>query len=325
MSARYRVATAAGAIGLGGVIWAVLAEPEPPPAALLLTAGAAPVAVLAAVSGRVGGAIPPGAILGGAIVGPLVAILGHGVVAAFVFAFAAGFADLGRDLIDSLRVDPRVTEILASPWVLVLLVDLAVVTPIVEETGKALGARFGGPRSRRDAFVAGVAAGTGFAVVENALYVGFAALFGGPWAAVALARSLGAAIHSLASGLVVLGWWDGRRGGVRVLARGFLAGAGVHALWNGGLVVLAVAATSADVGNASGAFEVVTLAYTIVLGAAFAGIMWLLAAALATDEGARPTLDFRRAPALAGWVVLAASTLVPAAMLILAFPEFYRG
>ena len=148
-------------------------------------------------------------------------------------------------MLDSLRIDPRLTDILSSPWVLLLLVDLAVVAPLTEETGKALGAGLARPAARRDAFVSGVAAGAGFAIVENILYASVAATVGGPWPAVVVARAMGAAVHPLASGLVVMGWWDARHGGGGpAMAKGFFAGAGVHAAWNASMVALVVAETA---------------------------------------------------------------------------------
>ncbi|NIS37015.1 MAG: PrsW family intramembrane metalloprotease, partial [Actinobacteria bacterium] len=69
------------------------------------------------------------------------------------------------------------------------------------------------------------AAGAGFAVVENVLYALGGAWASGPWTAILLARLPGAAVHPLASGLVVLGWWELRREdrsshGVRLMALG---------------------------------------------------------------------------------------------------------
>jgi hypothetical protein len=54
--------------------------------------------------------------LGGGVVGPIVAIASHASVGAFAYAFFLGFADAGRGLLDALRLDPRLQEVLASPW-----------------------------------------------------------------------------------------------------------------------------------------------------------------------------------------------------------------
>jgi RsiW-degrading membrane proteinase PrsW (M82 family) len=209
---------------MGIAVWAVLVPGDASSTFLVLGAVAAPIGVLLAVRRRVG---PTGAearaALGGAIVGPVVALASHAFVGAFATAFFLGFADAGRDLLEAFRVDPRLRDLLASPWVVLVMVDLAVVAPLTEEAGKALGAFwFGRPTTRREAFLAGAAAGTGFAVIENLLYAAFTGAFGGPWQAVVLARTVGSAVHPLASGLVALGVHDREAGGgAASLLRGY--------------------------------------------------------------------------------------------------------
>jgi RsiW-degrading membrane proteinase PrsW (M82 family) len=321
-SRRYRAAAVAGGLGLGAILWAILAGPEPPPFSLLLAAAAAPAAIMLAVWALIGGRFPRRALVGGAIIGPLVALASHAAVATFADAFLLGFAESGRELLDSLRADPKVIEVLGSPWVLVLLIELSVVAPLTEEVGKALGAALGRPSSREQAFLAGVAAGSGFAIVENVLYASLGSVFGGPWPAILLGRSLGAAVHPLASGFVVLGWWEWRHGGTLTgLAKRFLAGAGVHALWNGSLVALAVVETA----YAKGPLGPAGLAYSAAIGLALAGALWLMTARVVADRD--PLGGFRAddARTLAAWIVVAASFLVPVVLLVLAFPDFYAG
>jgi RsiW-degrading membrane proteinase PrsW (M82 family) len=326
VSVRHRWAVLALAAGLGSMLWVILAGDEPPPASLLVAAAAAPMAVLLAVVGRTGGWLPGRAIVGGGVIGPVVALAGHAVVFAFAAAFILGFRESGRALLDSLRIDPRLTEILSSPWVLLLLVDLVVVAPLTEETGKALGAGLARPATRRDAFVSGVAAGAGFAIVENILYASVAATFGGPWPAVVVARAMGAAVHPLASGLVVMGWWDAHHGGGGPsMARGFFAGAGVHAIWNASMVAVVVAQTGIWVSGAPYLIGTASLAFTGVLGVVAAAVLWWVAGQVLEPHA--PTIEIRasEARAVAGWIVLTAGLLVPVAILILAFPSFYTG
>jgi RsiW-degrading membrane proteinase PrsW (M82 family) len=306
---------------MGIAVWAVLVPGDASSTFLVLGAVAAPIGVLLAVRRRVG---PTGAearaALGGAIVGPVVALASHAFVGAFATAFFLGFADAGRDLLEAFRVDPRLRDLLASPWVVLVMVDLAVVAPLTEEAGKALGAFwFGRPTTRREAFLAGAAAGTGFAVIENLLYAGFTGTFGGPWQAVVLARTVGSAVHPLASGLVALGVHDRRAGGgTAALLRGYGAGVGVHALWNGSLVVLTVAATTA---GTEGTAAVVQLAFSAALGAALGAVLWIRAGRV----GEAPAAPAWSVPALAGWILLSAALLVPVVVIVLAFPEFYAG
>ncbi|HEX9122508.1 MAG TPA: PrsW family glutamic-type intramembrane protease [Actinomycetota bacterium] len=326
MNRWYRWALAALVLGIGAIVWSILARTEPPPATLFVAAAAAPLAVVFGVLGRMGGRLPTPALIGGAILGPLVAVVGHAAVFAFAAAFLLGFFEAGRSLLEELRVDPRITDIMASPWLLLVLVDASVVAPLTEETGKALGARLARPSSRREAFLAGAAAGAGFAIVENVLYALAGAVFGGPWTAIVVARAMGAAVHPLASGLVVAGWWDARHGGgARALGRGFLAGAGVHALWNGTTVALAVAETAIRVRGAPGMMGVASLAFTAALGVVAAAALWAVSGSVIAGRDPSSAVRVSEARTMAAWIVLAASLLVPVAVLILAFPSVYLG
>jgi RsiW-degrading membrane proteinase PrsW (M82 family) len=310
-------------LAISVAVWSVLAPGVESDALLVIGAAAAPIGVLLAVRARAGSSgREMTAALGGGVVGPVVAIASHAFVGAFAYAFFLGFAEAGQGLLDALRLDPRLQDVLASPWVVLLLVDVAVVAPLTEEAGKALGAFwFAPPKDRREAFLTGVAAGTGFAVVENLLYAGLAAAVGGPWQVVVLARTLGAAVHPLASGFVAIGVYDRREGeGTGALLRGYGAGVGVHALWNGSLVVLAVAGTVAEASGEATA-ELVQLAFSAVLGAGLGAVLWIRLGRVAEDAG-EPT--WSRA-ALAAWILLCASLLVPVAVIVLVFPLFYVG
>jgi RsiW-degrading membrane proteinase PrsW (M82 family) len=291
---------------------------------LLFGAAAAPVGVLLVVLARAGAPIASlRAAIGGAVVGPVVALASHAAVAAFAYAFFLGFADAGRALLDALRIDPRLHEVIASPWTIVFLVDLAVVAPMTEEAGKALGGfLFARPRSRREAFVIGACAGTGFAVVENVLYAGLAAAFGGPWQLVVIARTVSAPVHVLASGVVALGVWDGRRQDrPGALLRGYAGGVGVHALWNGSLVVLLIAATAGS-GAPPGIEDLLQLVFSATLGVVLAAVLWRVAGRVSGTD--RRSLQVRMRAPVAGWVLLASSLLVPVAVLLVVFPAF-RG
>jgi hypothetical protein len=320
---RFVLGVAIVGAGIGATAWSALSpSSDAAPTILIAGAAAAPVGVLLVVLARAG--VPTASLraaVGGATIGPIVAIASHAVVAAFAYAFFLGFADTGRALLDALRIDPRLQELVASPWTILFLVDLAVVAPLTEEAGKALGGfLLARPRSRREAFVVGASAGTGFAVVENLLYAGLAAGFGGPWQLVVIARTVSAPVHVLASGLVALGVWDARREArPGALLRGYGAGVGVHALWNGSLVVLLIAATVGS-SDAPGVEDLVQLVFSAVLGVVLAGGLWRLAGRV-SDEGRAP-IDVRSSVSVAGWVLLASSLLVPVAVLLLVFPSF---
>jgi RsiW-degrading membrane proteinase PrsW (M82 family) len=322
---RYRSAVAVTALGLGAVVWAILAGPRSPGLPLFVAGSAVPLAVLLAVRAKLLLPFPGRAFLGGGTVGPMVALASHAFVGAFAVAFFLGFARSGTHLLESLRADPRLTAVLASPWVILLLVEVSLVAPLTEEAGKALGAAFSRPENRGQAFLAGVAAGTGFAVVENLLYAGLGATMAGPWPAIAATRSLGAAVHPLASGIVMLGWWEWRHErDLSRLAKRFVAGAGIHALWNGAVVALIVADTAAGQSAVSRTVSGIALAYIGALGVSVGAALWTMTAGLADGERAID-VRFSDARAVGGWIVLAASLLVPVVILLLAFPGFYLG
>ncbi len=327
MKRAYLVAAVAGALGIAAIGWALFLGLEAPPIALFVAAAAAPSAVLAATWGRIGGRFPWRPLLLGALIGPLVAILAYPLVAGFAVAFLLGFADSGRHLVEALRVDPRLTTALASPWVLVLLIELATVAPLTEEIAKALGGVIARPKSRRDAFLFGVASGVGFAIVENIMYATFGSIFGSPWPAITVGRSMGAAVHPLACGLVMLGWWEWRQAGnARALLRGYLLGVGIHALWNGSLVIVGIVETDLIVGASMfGRLAPIALIYTAMLGVILGAVLRLVAVGVAEDRPALAPISFVAARPIAVWTVLSASLLIPVALLLLAFPAFYRG
>lgn len=309
------VAVAAGAAG----VWLDFDAAFP---WLVAAAAAGPVAVLAAISGRLEVGVTPPAVVGGGTVGPLMAVASHAAVGVFVYAFVIGFADTFTDLLDRFRADPELIDVLSSPWLLVSLISVAAVAPLTEEAGKAVGAAFARPSTRREAFLAGAAAGVGFAVVENLLYVGFASWFGGPWPVIALGRLLGVAVHPLASGLVMLGWWEWRQDRkLMTLLRGYLAGVGVHALWNGSVVVFGAVETAYGLSGSTIGAGRIGLGYLVGLGAVVAVGLWRLTEMV--GGGGRLEASAKEGRVVAGWLVVTASILVPVTIMILAFPDFY--
>ncbi|NNC91378.1 MAG: PrsW family intramembrane metalloprotease [Acidimicrobiia bacterium] len=309
------------ATGLLSAIWIILSPETALPVGLVLGSASVPAAVLFAVAGRLDAPISLRALIGGGTIGVGIALLSHAVVFAFAYSFFLGFAEAGTSALEALRIDPKFTSVLRSPWTILILLELTLVAPITEEAGKALGGFVARPTTRRDAFLAGVAAGIGFAIVENIAY-GVGGLFGfDTWEPIVLGRMLGAAVHPLASGLVVLGWWE-RRNGVDAGAGigRLIAGVAVHAAWNGALVITSIAGIAYDYGGASGNFAAASLAYTGLIGVLAAGALWVTASSV-SGEIAAADLAPTNGHALAGWTVLASSFLVPVALLVLAFPE----
>lgn len=325
MNRAYRPAVIVLAIGLLPLAASLFAGSQTS-WALVLPAIALPVAVLLAVRARLGLDIAPAALAGGGLVAPLIALLSQPFVAAFAYAFFLGFGDSGRRLFDALRVDPHLTTALASPWVILLLAEVALVVPFVEEFAKALGASFARPLSRQQAFLAGVTAGCAFAAIENILYVSSGAMSGGPWEAVVAIRMLGAAVHPLATGLTMLGYREWKAyGDGGALLRGYLSAAGVHMLWNGSTLVCGVVVTAIFTSGTPDHYGVIALTYAAMLGVVLGAALWQVTRTAASGDAGVLRWRLNDGEALAAWTVLASTLLVPVSILLLAFPGFYRG
>jgi RsiW-degrading membrane proteinase PrsW (M82 family) len=183
------------------------------------------------------------AFAAGATVSVGLAIALEVLLPGLVLALVWGLADLAlpalEGLIDALA-GGDVAAALTSPGFLFAAVQLAVVAPLVEEFVKPLVIlpllkRLPQPR---DALLMGAVAGAGFAVLEDAIYAGLGLSI---WAGVLLVRALGAAIHPLGAALTAWGWHEllgrGPGAGRRWIERYGLA-VGIHALWNGGSLLV---------------------------------------------------------------------------------------
>lgn len=122
------------------------------------------------------------------------------------------------------------------------IIAIAVIPPLGEEFLKGLSVRFmmRGNTTRGQAFALGAAAGAGFGFVEALLYgAGVVADDLGAWWQIMLIRAGSTSLHSLATGLVGVGWWYWSNGDrkARALALYFTAVL-LHAIWNGFAVTL---------------------------------------------------------------------------------------
>ena len=325
MKRRYWQALTVAAVGVGTVLWGVTGAGDLSAIGMFVGAAAVPVAVLLAIAGRLDSDIPVGSVIGGGTIGPLVAVLSHAVVFGFAYLFFLGFAEDAVELLEAFRIDPNLVDAARSPWTIMFFLELVLVAPLTEEIGKGLGGLVRRPATRRDAFMAGVAAGVGFAVVENILYASGGLFFGPDWEAIVAVRTMGAAIHPLASGLVVLGWWEWRQNDdLGQLFRRFFMGAGVHALWNGSIVALGVVGSAYSVDSLVG-LGALGVAYAAGLGAIALAALWRFAGSVASGDEARVRFDGTDVRTIGGWVVLTASMLIPIALLFFAYPEWVGG
>lgn len=325
MRRAYWLSVIAAVAGLAALVWGFLDTRAIASIGLFVGAAGLPLAVLLAMSGRTRTRPPVDAVLAGGTLGPISALLGHAFVFAFAYAFFLGFAEAALSLIETFRIDPALVNVAGSPWTLLLFFELVLVAPLVEEIGKGLAGWIRRPRTRVEAFMAGVGAGVGFAIVENVIYATGGLFFEGSWVAIATARTLGAAVHPLAGGIVVLGWWEWRaRRDAGLLARRLLIGVGVHAVWNGSIVVMGIVGESFGIDELIGIGSL-SLLYSAGLGAVAMGVLWRVASLVTADHAELGDFVGTDARTLGVWAVLASSLLIPIALLFLAYPGFVGG
>jgi RsiW-degrading membrane proteinase PrsW (M82 family) len=178
------------------------------------------------------------AFVGGSTLSILVAIIFE-VIIGFAIYFLLGpwwYYSFGFDSSDGL------SRWFFSPTVIFFLFITALTAPIPEEFAKALGLPLFGRRrivSAPQALFIGLISGAGFAILENMLYEGIYAQYNGwAWGGVTLLRGLGAALHTLCTAIVALGWYRMKDGGVMQLLKAYGLAVGLHTLWNGGFDAL---------------------------------------------------------------------------------------
>jgi RsiW-degrading membrane proteinase PrsW (M82 family) len=223
------------------------------------------------------------AFAGGATASVLIAVVLEILLVAIILALVFNLANTAMKsleaVIDALAGED-IASAITSQGFIYLFIQMALIAPLAEEFAKPLVTLpLIGRLSRRDAFLVGAMAGAGFAALENVVYASAGLYF---WAGILVVRALGGAIHPLGSGLVALGWRDILKGeskaGLNWLARFGLA-SGMHALWNGGSLLVITLAGAQFFGQLPAEIDVLglsaagtTLALLIVLGLAALGI-----------------------------------------------------
>lgn len=217
------------------------------------------------------------ALVGGGTVGVIGAIILQILIPVFFFALVFGLGDFVFDSFETLfeaLAGADIARAMSSPAFIYAFIQLALIAPLTEELTKPLATLLIiKPLSKRAAFLVGAMAGVGFAALENMLYAGFGYDF---WAGILLVRALGCAIHPVGAGVVALGWRDVLNGepgaGKNWVIRYGLA-VGMHALWNGGsLIVITLAGANffgdlpPDVDMLGISAAGTTLALLIILG-----------------------------------------------------------
>jgi RsiW-degrading membrane proteinase PrsW (M82 family) len=236
------------------------------------------------------------AMAGGATVGVLVAVILEIVLPAAVMGLVFDLSDIvlpGLEALFEALAGANVAQAITGYGFVVVLVHIALIAPVAEELAKPLIIlpllkRLTG----RETFLMGAMAGVGFAALENVIYAGFGFDF---WGGVLLVRALGGAIHPLGAGLVALGWRAVLRNqagaGLKWLAHFGLA-AGMHALWNGGSLLVITLAGAEFFGDMPAELDLLglsaagtTLALLVGLGLA---ALWLGRAAAQAETANTP-------------------------------------
>ncbi|HEY7984059.1 MAG TPA: PrsW family glutamic-type intramembrane protease, partial [Ktedonobacterales bacterium] len=240
---------AATAVTIGGAIVLWNAQPAPGPLAailpLFMLAGALPAAtILAYTAQRLDSPTTWRhmlvSLVYGAVVATLLASIIEGVLFVALVVVLSRFGvnvTFGESFIQNF--DP------SNPiQVLMFVLVASVVAPVVEEGFKPLGAVFLLPRVRgpAEAFLLGLAAGEGFAVIETLTYFG---LGQADWINVAIDRIGAGLLHGVGAGMGALGWYYVFRG------------KGVPLRWLRGFGALAYAVVQHAIFNASGLIGIV--------------------------------------------------------------------
>jgi len=156
-------------------------------------------------------------------------VLGFDLFGTTTNTLNAFFRDVGRSQSTSSWMD-----MLKSPAFVYVLVQFALIAPLVEEFAKPLVTL---PILRhldqKQTFWVGALAGAGFAALESSVYGTIGIQI---WIGFLLVRALGSAIQPLGSGLVALGWRDvlrkEPRGGWSSWTRRYGIAVTLHAAWN---------------------------------------------------------------------------------------------
>ena len=214
---------------------------------------------------------------GGATVSVFIAIMLEILLPVIIFAFVFGLADIVSESLGVLFRELSNREIanaLTNRGFIYLFVQLAVIAPFAEEIAKPLVILpLVKNLNKQETFWVGALAGAGFAALENVIYAtsGFYI-----WAGILAVRALGGALHPLGAGLVAQGWRDvilGKKDAGRNWWKRFGIAAAVHAMWNGGSLLVITLGGARLFGDLPPKIDILglsaagtTLAFLIILG-----------------------------------------------------------
>ncbi|UCG23799.1 MAG: PrsW family intramembrane metalloprotease [Chloroflexota bacterium] len=208
-----------------------------------------------------------------------------------------------------------------SPYVIVTLLITALQAPIPEEFAKAIGPAFMNSRLRneRQAFMIGLTAGAGFAILENMLYEGIYAQWSGwSWGGVTLLRAIGSVLHPLCTAIIAVALFRERErnpGWFGRVAKAYVFSVAIHTLWNGGFDAF-LYITGIDyysgLGRSLNVYgESVTIMLIVYLVVLSLGLWWLLrSTVISMSQDVQPAIQPVAVSARALGVLAFASVLV---------------
>lgn len=265
-------------------------------------------------------------LVAGSTLSIAIAIILEGFLPILYYLLIEPFETMAAGLLDIFYSGgPELFErLFYSPLLIFFFIFIALQAPLPEEFAKALGPALMGKRiqNERQAFAVGLAAGAGFAILENMLYQGmYAQSIGWGWGGITLLRGIGGVNHSLWTAIISLALFRARKrekGWFGKLAGACLLSIGLHTLWNGGFDTL-VYLTGLDFYTGVGPtislygeyIEVLLVIYLLVLSA---GLWWLLYRYVTllgkeAQPDLSPALVSRRA--LATWALACVFTIIP--------------
>lgn len=180
-----------------------------------------------------------------------------------------------RSILEALS-NSQIAEAVTDPGFLFIFIQIAVIAPIAEEIAKPLVLLpLLKDTRRQEAFWLGALAGAGFAALENVIYAGAAVSM---WGGILLVRALGAGLHPLCAGLVAVGWRDflhQEKNANSNWWRRFGMAVAIHAVWNGGSLLVITLGSAGFFGELPPALDVlgvsaagIVLGFLLILGIA---------------------------------------------------------
>ena len=262
--------------------------------------------------------IPVGVLVLGALV--------SGAVVVLVSPLRGAVVDLSAEL----SIETSFVDLLFTGWAFFLLIELAVVAPVLEETLKPFGALVARPHTRSEALAFGAAAGAGFAVIENLLYASGGFWGTQWWTPISVVRMSGSALHLLGTALIALAVFELRQPKEERLISlpvAYGLAIGTHTAWNGSIAVATVLFAGNErlgLSNDAAGWGNGLLVLLAVFGVVMLAALLAVARAVRNGEPLRQVASMDslgQAEKIAAWALVTSWLLVPIGIAVTLFPD----